>query len=178
MARTGEPAIPITLNPRQGDNNTFETSFPVTHPGLHFIRVWTGGEDLRVRPLVGGFEVVDVGGALGDAVHPCPHGSNREEDRAEQHPEENEELPPRGVAEEGDRQLDDVGDQVGESEEDADFDVGEGEIIADLRPGGLAGTEGELIEKLDEEEERDQAAQFEASDRRGYGTWMKPSAPP
>lgn len=39
--------IPITLNPRQGDNNTFETSFSVTHPGLHFIRVWTGGEDLR-----------------------------------------------------------------------------------------------------------------------------------
>ncbi|HEX8525050.1 MAG TPA: VWA domain-containing protein [Tepidisphaeraceae bacterium] len=44
---TDQPPIPITLNPRPGDANTFETSFPVNHPGLHFIRVWSGGEDLR-----------------------------------------------------------------------------------------------------------------------------------
>jgi hypothetical protein len=42
-----QPPIPITLNPRPGDANTFETSFPVNHPGLHFIRVWSGGEDLK-----------------------------------------------------------------------------------------------------------------------------------
>ena len=42
-----EAPIPITLTPRTGDPNTFETTFPVTHPGLHFVRVWTGAEDLK-----------------------------------------------------------------------------------------------------------------------------------
>jgi hypothetical protein len=42
-----QPPIPVTLNPRPGDSNTFETSFSVNHPGLHFIRVWSGGEDMR-----------------------------------------------------------------------------------------------------------------------------------
>ncbi len=42
-----ENPIPITLTPRSGDPNTFETTFPVNHPGLHFVRVWSGGEDLR-----------------------------------------------------------------------------------------------------------------------------------
>ena len=37
-----EAPIPITLTPRTGDPKTFETTFPVTHPGLHFVRVWTG----------------------------------------------------------------------------------------------------------------------------------------
>jgi hypothetical protein len=42
-----EQPEPITLTPRTGDPNTFETTFTVTHPGIHFIRVWTGGEDVK-----------------------------------------------------------------------------------------------------------------------------------
>jgi len=42
-----QPPVPIQLTPRSGDPNTFETVFPVNHPGLHFVRVWSGGEDLR-----------------------------------------------------------------------------------------------------------------------------------
>jgi len=42
-----QPPVPIQLTPRSGDANTFETVFPVNHPGLHFVRVWSGGEDLR-----------------------------------------------------------------------------------------------------------------------------------
>ena len=42
-----QPPIPITLTPRAGDTNTFETAFTVTHSGVHSVRVWTGNEDLK-----------------------------------------------------------------------------------------------------------------------------------
>src|SRR5207249_6314452 len=42
-----QPPVPLTLTPRTGDPNTFETNFPVNHPGLHFVRVWSGGEDVK-----------------------------------------------------------------------------------------------------------------------------------
>jgi hypothetical protein len=42
-----EQPMPITLTPRAGDPGTFETTFTVTHPGLHFVRVWTGAEEMK-----------------------------------------------------------------------------------------------------------------------------------
>jgi Protein of unknown function (DUF1194) len=42
-----EQPIPITLTPRAGDTGAFEATFPVTHSGIHFVRVWTGNEDLK-----------------------------------------------------------------------------------------------------------------------------------
>jgi Protein of unknown function (DUF1194) len=37
----------ITLSPRAGDPNTFETIFPADKPGTHFIRVWAGDSDIK-----------------------------------------------------------------------------------------------------------------------------------
>ena len=42
-----EQPMPITLTPRAGDPGMFETTFTVTHPGLHFVRVWTGAEEMK-----------------------------------------------------------------------------------------------------------------------------------
>jgi hypothetical protein len=39
--------IELTLNPRQGDPNTFETTFPADKPGTHFVRVWSGDPDIK-----------------------------------------------------------------------------------------------------------------------------------
>jgi hypothetical protein len=41
--------IPITLTPRGGsDNGVFDTTFTVTKPGQHFVRVWPGSEDAKL----------------------------------------------------------------------------------------------------------------------------------
>jgi hypothetical protein len=37
----------ITLSPRPGDPNTFETIFPTDKPGTHFVRVWAGDADVK-----------------------------------------------------------------------------------------------------------------------------------
>jgi hypothetical protein len=42
-----EPPAELTLNPRQGDPNTFETTFPVDKAGTHFVRVWSGDPDIK-----------------------------------------------------------------------------------------------------------------------------------
>jgi hypothetical protein len=42
-----QPTMPITLSPRTGDPTTFDVTFPVNNPGLHFVRVWTGDQDLK-----------------------------------------------------------------------------------------------------------------------------------
>src|SRR5439155_23181897 len=42
-----QPPILVTLNPRAADANTFETTLTVSHPGVHFVRVWPGSEDTK-----------------------------------------------------------------------------------------------------------------------------------
>ena len=42
-----EPPVELTLSPRAGDPNTFETTFPTDKPGTHFIRVWSGDPDIK-----------------------------------------------------------------------------------------------------------------------------------
>jgi hypothetical protein len=37
----------VTLSPRPGDPNTFETIFPADKPGTHFVRVWSGDPDVK-----------------------------------------------------------------------------------------------------------------------------------
>ncbi len=41
--------VPITLAPRPGDPNVFETTFTVDRPGLHSARVWTGESDAQAN---------------------------------------------------------------------------------------------------------------------------------
>ncbi len=41
------PPVPVTLTPRAGERGVFEASFPVTHAGPHFVRVWPGEADPR-----------------------------------------------------------------------------------------------------------------------------------
>lgn len=40
--------IPLTLSPKSGDNGVFETTFTVTKPGPHFIKVWSGAEEAKL----------------------------------------------------------------------------------------------------------------------------------
>ena len=42
-----EPPTELTLSPRGGDTEAFETTFPVEKPGVHFVRVWAGDPDLK-----------------------------------------------------------------------------------------------------------------------------------
>ena len=41
------PPLAITLTPRKGDPTAFETTFPVSKAGPHFIKVWAGDPDAR-----------------------------------------------------------------------------------------------------------------------------------
>jgi hypothetical protein len=54
-----QPAEPITLTQRSGDPNTFETTFTAAHSGVHFVRVWTGSDDMKqvVRAATMQFQV-------------------------------------------------------------------------------------------------------------------------
>ncbi len=47
----------ITLVPRPGDPNTFETIFPVDKPGTHFVRVWSGDPDIKAAARAATLEV-------------------------------------------------------------------------------------------------------------------------
>jgi hypothetical protein len=42
-----DPPAELTLSPRSGDPNTFETTFPTDKPGTHFVRVWSGDPDIK-----------------------------------------------------------------------------------------------------------------------------------
>jgi hypothetical protein len=42
-----QPAEAITLTQRAGDPNTFETTYTAAHSGVHFVRVWTGSDDMK-----------------------------------------------------------------------------------------------------------------------------------
>jgi hypothetical protein len=43
----GETVTPITLTPKQGEAGAFETTFTAEKPGVHFIRVWTGEQEMK-----------------------------------------------------------------------------------------------------------------------------------
>ena len=40
--------IPLTLSPKSGETGTFETTFTVSKPGPHFIKVWSGAEEAKL----------------------------------------------------------------------------------------------------------------------------------
>jgi hypothetical protein len=40
--------IPLVLSPKSGDNGVFETTFTVSKPGPHFIKVWSGAEEAKL----------------------------------------------------------------------------------------------------------------------------------
>jgi hypothetical protein len=42
-----QPPMPLTLTPKKGDNGAFDTTFTVTRPGPHFVRVWAGEGDVK-----------------------------------------------------------------------------------------------------------------------------------
>ncbi len=47
----------LTLSPRPGDPNTFETTFPTDKPGTHFVRVWSGDPDIKTAARAATLEV-------------------------------------------------------------------------------------------------------------------------
>ena len=56
--QTGDVApTPITLMPKTGDANAFETTFPVSKTGPHFVRVWTGEPDPQAVPRAATLEI-------------------------------------------------------------------------------------------------------------------------
>ncbi len=40
--------IPLNLTPKSGENGVFETTFTVSKPGPHFIKVWSGAEEAKL----------------------------------------------------------------------------------------------------------------------------------
>ena len=40
--------IPLTLSPKSGETGVFETTFTVSKPGPHFIKVWSGAEEAKL----------------------------------------------------------------------------------------------------------------------------------
>lgn len=43
----GQDPTQITLTPRHNESGTFEATFPVSHPGPHTVRVWSGDPDVK-----------------------------------------------------------------------------------------------------------------------------------
>ncbi len=52
-----DPPVELTLSPRAGDPNTFETTFPTDKPGMHFVRVWSGDPDIKTAARAATLEV-------------------------------------------------------------------------------------------------------------------------
>ncbi len=58
-----------------------------------------------------------------------------------------------GVAEDAERRFDDRADDVRDAEEEPDLGVGQADVGAHARPRRLAGTEDDLVDELDGEED-------------------------
>ena len=83
----------------------------------------------------------------GDAATDSRNRQRREEDYAAA---ENQSAPPGRIAQDADEQLDEGCGPTGDGEKEADFLVGQVQVGANQRPGGLAQPKHKLVEELDQ----------------------------
>jgi hypothetical protein len=74
-------------------------------------------------------------------------------------PGEHERAPPPGGRDDPQDGLDGQRGDAGDREQQPDLGVGQRQLVADQRPGGLAGAEDELVEQLDRQQRRHGAAE-------------------
>src|SRR5690606_19780685 len=103
--------------------------------------------------------------ALAERGDPQRHG--------EQHaPAQDDRAPVPDVAQHAEHRFHCAAEQARDAEQQPDLGVGQREIAADVRPRGLARAEDQLIQKLDQQERRDQTRGAARPDKTAAHVWL------